>query len=229
MKNFFCSGDSSPDPAAAGLNRHFTPANSLRFEEGGLARDADLIKHVLILASSSPRRRDLLAEAGIPCEIQLPQVEELSGGLSARELCLANASLKAHEVAARFPNRVVLGADTVVSLDGEIFGKPVDYVDALRMLEALCGRVHEVLTGVCLWHEESRRLSQFVESTRVRFRPRAEVDLEAYLQSINPLDKAGAYAAQEDEGRLIEQLEGLASNVVGLPVERVAEVLPRFR
>lgn len=198
-------------------------------EEGGLSEEVVPPEGVLILASSSPRRRDLLAEAGIPCEIQTPQVEELSGGLSARELCLANASLKAHEVAARFPNRVVLGADTVVSLDGEIFGKPANLDDAFRMLEALCGRVHEVLTGVCLWHEGSRRLSQFVESTRVRFRPRAEVDLEAYLSSINPLDKAGAYAAQEDEGRLIECLEGLASNVVGLPVERVVEILPRFR
>lgn len=182
----------------------------------------------LILASSSPRRRDLLSEAGVAYEVRLPEIDEQMDGMPARELCLANAALKARDVGARFPDHVVLGADTVVCLEGEVFGKPTDLRHARRMLETLCGRVHEVLTGVCLWQESTRRLSQFVESTRVRFRPLDEVDLDAYLASINPLDKAGAYAAQEDDGRLIECLEGLASNVVGLPVERVVEVLPRF-
>lgn len=93
------------------------------------------------------------------------------------------------------------------------------------MLESFCGRVHEVLTGVCLVHRDGERMVRFVESTRVKFRPLAEVDLDAYLASMNPLDKAGAYAAQEDEGRLIEHLEGSMSNVVGLPVERLLENL----
>lgn len=129
------------------------------------------------------------------------------------------------EVAARFPNRVVLGADTVVSLDNKTFGKPRDLAEARSMLLALSGRIHEVLTGVCLVHRDGEKMCRFVESTRVKFRPSDAIDLDAYLASIEPLDKAGAYAAQEDEGRLIEQLEGSMSNVIGLPVERVLATL----
>lgn len=180
----------------------------------------------LILASTSPRRSDLLAEAGIPFEVRPAYIEELSDPeLSARELCLINAESKALEVASRFPAHIILGADTVVALDNRTFGKPRDLEEARTMLETLCGRVHEVLTGVCLMHRDTNKMCRFVESTRVKFRSRDAVDLDAYLASINPLDKAGAYSAQEDDGRLIEQLEGLMSNVVGLPVERVQTAL----
>ena len=180
----------------------------------------------LILASTSPRRSDLLTEAGIPFEVRPAYIEELSDPeLSGRELCLINAESKALEVASRFPAHIVLGADTVVALDNRTFGKPRDLDEARTMLESLCGRVHEVLTGVCLLHRDTNKMCRFVESTRVKFRPREAVDLDAYLASVNPLDKAGAYAAQEDDGRLIEQLEGLLSNVVGLPVERVSAAL----
>ncbi len=119
----------------------------------------------------------------------------------------------------------MLGADTVVSLDNKTFGKPADLTEARAMLETFCGRVHEVLTGVCLVHRAGEKMVRFVESTRVKFRPIDEVDLDAYLASMNPLDKAGAYAAQEDQGRLIEHLEGSMSNVVGLPIERLLENL----
>lgn len=119
----------------------------------------------------------------------------------------------------------MLGADTVVSLDNRTFGKPADLAEARAMLETFCGRIHEVLTGVCLVHRDGEKMVRFVEATRVKFRPLEEVDLDAYLASMNPLDKAGAYAAQEDEGRLIEHLEGSMSNVVGLPVERLLENL----
>lgn len=181
---------------------------------------------VLILASASPRRSELLAQAKISFEVRPAYIEELSDpDLTGRELCLVNAESKALEVANRFPANVVLGADTVVSLDNRTFGKPRDLAEARTMLETLCGRIHEVLTGVCLLHRDTNRMSRFVESTRVKFRPRELVDLDAYLASVNPLDKAGAYAAQEDEGRLIEQLEGSFSNVVGLPIERVEAVL----
>jgi septum formation protein len=180
----------------------------------------------IILASTSPRRSDLLTEAGIPFEVRPAYIEELSDSqLTARELCLINAESKALEVGTRFPAQIVLGADTVVALDNHTFGKPRDLAEARTMLESLCGRVHEVLTGVCLLHRDANKMCRFVESTRVKFRPLEEVDLDAYLASLNPLDKAGAYAAQEDNGRLIEQLEGLLSNVVGLPVERVAAAL----
>ena len=158
--------------------------------------------------------------------VEASQTEELTDpALSARELCLLNAESKALDVAVRHRDRLVLGADTVVTLEGRTFGKPETIAAARTMLETLCGKTHEVLTGVCLIHLGADRMSRFVESTRVRFRPRSEVDLEAYLATVHTLDKAGAYAAQEDEGRLIECLEGSRSNVIGLPVERVLAVL----
>jgi septum formation protein len=172
------------------------------------------------------RRRELLRGAGINFQIEAARIEEFSGeGLTARELCLLNAQRKAVEVGSRFPQCVILGADTVVALGGRIFGKPADLSQARTMLEELCGRVHEVLTGVCLVHKSQGKLCGFAESTRVKFRSRREVDLEAYLRSVHPLDKAGGYAAQEDKGRLIECVEGSMSNVIGLPVERVLAAL----
>lgn len=181
---------------------------------------------VLLLASASARRRELLQDAGFDFQIETARIEEIAGGeLTARELCLFNAELKATEVAARFPRSIVLGADTVVAFEGRIFGKPGDFCEARAMLEELCGNIHEVLTGVCLVQKSEGKLCRFVESTRVRFRSRQDVDLENYLQSIHPLDKAGAYAAQEDHGRLIECIEGSMSNVIGLPVERVLAAL----
>jgi nucleoside triphosphate pyrophosphatase len=180
----------------------------------------------LLLASASERRRELLRRAGVEFQTEIAQVQELTGaGMPARKLCLLNAQLKATEVATRFPDRIVLGADTIVSFDGRVFGKPRDAADARAILEELCGRIHEVLTGVCLVHRSQGKLCRFTDSTRVKFRARREVDLDAYLRSIYPLDKAGAYAAQEDHGRLIECVEGSMSNVIGLPVERVVLAL----
>lgn len=180
----------------------------------------------LILASASPRRSELLTQAGIAFETRPALIEELADEeLSARELCLINAESKALEVAARYPERIVLGADTVVALEGRTFGKPRDLAEARSMLEALSGRIHEVLTAVCIVHRSADRMCRFVESTRVKFRPAAEIDFDAYLARVHPLDKAGAYAAQEDEGSLIEHLEGSLTNVVGLPVDRVAAAL----
>jgi septum formation protein len=179
----------------------------------------------LILASASPRRADLLAASGITFEIRVPGgVEEhLEGSLPPRDLCLANARLKAHAVSAQEPGRLVLAADTVVTLDGTTLGKPASLAAARRMLEFLAGHTHEVLTGVCL--RSADRAIEFIESTKVRFRPARAIDFDAYLARIDPLDKAGAYAAQEDDGTLIEHIEGPFSNVVGLPVERLIGTL----
>jgi septum formation protein len=194
--------------------------------EQRLLDDATIIRTRLLLASASERRRDLLRKAGVEFQTEIAQVEELAGlGIPARELCLLNAQLKATEVASRFPECIVLGADTIVSFDGRIFGKPRDGAEARSMLEELCGRIHEVLTGVCLVQRNQGKLCRFTDSTRVKFRARREVDLDKYLRSIYPLDKAGAYAAQEDQGRLIECVEGSMSNVIGLPVERVMMAL----
>ena len=188
----------------------------------------------IILASSSPRRRDLLLQAGFEVVVLPAGVDELTGGLEPRDLVMANAGRKALHVAASLgedPARSpVLGADTVVVLDGEILGKPRDRGHAAEMLGRLSGRVHEVLTGVCLVRGGSRTPTLFVESARVTFRTLDAGAIAAYLDDIDPLDKAGAYAAQEDRGRLIERIEGSPDTVVGLPVAAVlAELRTRFR
>ena len=179
----------------------------------------------IVLASGSPRRLDLLREAGFEVIVRPADVEELTGGLPSRALVLANAELKALRVAAAISGDLVLAADTIVVLDGEILGKPRDLGHAAEMLGRLGGRVHEVLTGVCMLRGGSAARCSFVESTRVEFRKLDEAMISTYLADIDPLDQAGSYAAQEDRGRLIERIEGSMENVIGLPVTRVIEAI----
>jgi septum formation protein len=166
-----------------------------------------------------------LQAAGFDVVIRPSDVDELTEGLAPRELVVANAERKALHVAAERRGELILGADTVVVLDGEILGKPRDLNHASEMLGRLSGRVHEVLTGVCLVRGGSRKVCLFVESTRVSFRSLDDALIGTYLAEIDPLDKAGAYAAQDDRGRLIEQIEGSLENVIGLPVTRVIEAI----
>jgi len=184
-----------------------------------------LVPRRVVLASASPRRRDLLEAAGFEVIVRPSGVEELSEGLAPRALVIANAEMKALELAATTFGDVVIGADTVVVLDGRILGKPRDLEDATRMLRLLAGRTHEVLTGVSMLRGETVVRCSFVESTLVAFRPFDEFMIADYLKDINPLDKAGSYAAQDDRGRLIERIEGSMDNVIGLPVARVIEAL----
>ena len=179
----------------------------------------------LVLASASPRRRDLLEAAGFEVIVSPADVEELAGGLAPRELVITNAEMKARKLAATIFGDVILGADTVVVLDGEILGKPRDLDHASEMLHRLSGRTHEVLTGVCMLRGGKVEQCSFVESTCVSFRPLDAAVITEYLRDINPLDKAGSYAAQEDRGRLIERIEGSMDNVIGLPVDRVIMAL----
>jgi septum formation protein len=176
----------------------------------------------LILASASPRRRDLLRQHGYEFTILAPDVEELiPNELTPAEVTLANARLKARAIAAQpSPGTLVVGADTVVAFEGEIFGKPRDLDHAFEMLARLNGRVHEVWSGV--WLVGPDRETGFNEVTRVRFRRLDDAQLRAYLARIGPLDKAGAYAAQDDRGELIESFEGCFDNVVGLPMKSLA-------
>ena len=175
----------------------------------------------LVLASASPRRRDLLESAGFEVIIRAADVEEIASGLAPRDLVIANAELKALSIASHTRGELVLGADTVVVLEGEVLGKPSDLKHASSMLGRLSGRVHEVLTGVCILRGGTEARCSFVESTRVSFRQLDEAGIADYLTDVNPLDKAGSYAAQEDNGRLIERIEGSLENVIGLPVARV--------
>lgn len=185
----------------------------------------------LILASSSPRRISLLREAGYEFEIDAPKdVEEIeSPDLTGREVARWNAMLKARAVAARRGggDEIILAADTVVSHGGRNYGKPRDLEEAAHMLSELQGHTHQVFTGVCLARGAS--LDLFDVSTAVTFRPMDEAAIAAYLKLINPLDKAGAYAAQEHGERIIAEIDGSMTNVMGLPMEAVCVRLPLRR
>jgi septum formation protein len=174
---------------------------------------------MLVLASRSPRRQEILANAGIPFSVRPADIDETAfPGEDPRDHVVRLAREKAAAVQAR-PGEIVLGADTVVVVDGEILGKPADPGDAARMLALLSGRVHEVLTGVCLRSE--RGLVCEAETTRVRFVPLGPEDIDAYIRSDEPMDKAGAYAIQGLAGKFIDRIEGCYFNVVGLPLALV--------
>ena len=134
-----------------------------------------------------------------------------------------NACRKARAVAKKFPDAIVLGADTLVYLDREtkLFGKPTSRKDAERMLQELQGRTHAVITGVCLLHLRGHRQRVFAEWTDVKFHPLTTKQIQEYLALMDPLDKAGAYAIQEHGERIVAEISGSYSNVVGLPVEKL--------
>lgn len=184
-------------------------------------------QNMLILASSSPRRVDLLREAGIAFKIKVPRVEEVKAEnwtMSPRRLALYNALLKANDISKSVPGKLVIGADTIVVLGKQVYGKPKDFKDAIRMLQELCGRTHEVLTGVCL-SRKGKKLRSFIVSTKVSFKKLTKPKIIQYLKLIHPLDKAGAYAAQEHCDFIIRKVTGSFSNVVGLPMEKLKKVL----
>lgn len=171
---------------------------------------------MLILASQSPRRRELLQAAGIPFEVRVVPVEEKHvAGESPREYVLRLSRAKA-EAAGPRAGEIVLGADTVVVLDGHILEKPADRADAARMLRILAGRDHEVITGICLI--SATGVIQDSETTRVVFGAMSEREIEEYAASGEPMDKAGAYAIQGLASKFVERIEGDYTNVVGLPV-----------
>jgi septum formation protein len=180
----------------------------------------------LILASTSPRRAELLRGMGLEFHVVPSQAAEARNEqLTARELCQLNAYRKAREVAKKIPDALVLGADTTVYLDTRLLGKPADLGEASRMLEWLQGRTHQVVTGICLLHLRRFRQKIFAETTQVTFRPLDAVQIRHYLASIDPLDKAGAYAIQDKGDLIVERVNGSFSNVVGLPVERLGSEL----
>jgi len=180
----------------------------------------------MILASASPRRKELLAELGVEFTVVRSDVAELEPEhLSPAETAQINAYRKARVTAKRFPDQLVLGADTVVGLGAELFGKPRNTADAERMLARLQGRTHQVVTGVCLIHLRAHRQRLFAVSTAVTFRELHHGQIRRYLAKISPFDKAGGYAIQEEGDQIVKHIHGSFSNVVGLPVERLAEEL----
>ncbi len=183
---------------------------------------------VLHLASASPRRARLLGEMGISFIVEPTHVEE-NEDVSADPAALvcANACAKARALACRRPQSLILGCDTTVALDGHNLSKPADMTEARAMLMRLSGRAHTVYTGVCLIDGAQRWEHVASVSSRVFFRALTDEGIDRYFQIVNPLDKAGAYGIQEGREIIIERWEGSLSNIMGLPVEFLGELLGR--
>ena len=187
---------------------------------------------MLILASTSPRRQELLRNAGIPFEVRPPGIHEMrKDGERAGDYVVRLAKEKAEAVAHQLGavRAVILGADTTVVVDEEILEKPRGPADAVRMLRMLSGRSHEVITGVCVLVPSSKEIRDFtaVETTTVLFRKLTEEEIQSYVATREPLDKAGAYAIQGRASRWIPRIEGCYFNVVGLPVPLVYRMLEK--
>lgn len=184
----------------------------------------------LILASASPRRRALLQEHGYTFSVEVADVQESAPPhLTPGEITLRNARAKAHTVARKHPEALVLGVDTEVVFAGEVFGKPADLAAAFAMVKRLNGQTHAVYSGVWLCSRKGGRDEGFIEISRVHFRRLTDAQIRAYHSRIEPLDKAGAYAAQDDDGELIARIEGSFTNVIGLPMEALAKALRNFQ
>jgi septum formation protein len=167
-----------------------------------------------------------MAKAGYRFETVVPEVEEIEDpNLPILEVTQENARLKAAAVATARPDRVIIAADTLVCLDGEALGKPADRESALRMIRRLNGRTHQVFTAVCLRLEIEDQRVEFFEATEVTFRSLTVAELRDYQRRIDPLDKAGAYAAQDYGETIIRKTSGSWTNVVGLPMERLGCLL----
>lgn len=184
----------------------------------------------LILASASPRRSELLGQLPVEFQVLPGHAEEITPEhLTPAEIAQVNAYRKARLVAKKNPDHLVLGADTVVSLGQLLFGKPSDMQAAEDMLAKLQGRTHLVITGVCLVHLRSHRQKTFAVSTAVTFRSLHADQIRRYLSKINPLDKAGAYAIQDEGDLIVKSTKGSFTNVVGLPLERLKEELEAWQ
>jgi len=183
----------------------------------------------LVLASCSPRRAALLADAGFEFESVTPRIaEKFDVELTLRELTMWNAIRKWVPVAREYPDKIVLAADTLIALDDEIIGKPADFEQAAQILQRLSGRTHEVCSAVFICHFAAARSTTFHEVSRVRFRRLSRATIKDYLSKVDPLDKAGAYAAQGRGAEIIAKIDGSYTNVVGLPMEKTVATLAKF-
>jgi len=183
---------------------------------------------VLILASASPRRRELLTGLGLKFEVMAAEVAEYEAPDSdPREMVRHNAALKAEWVAARRPEALVLGADTTVFIDRTVLNKPRDLAEAKTMLRRLSGRTHTVCTGLAVRRRRDRLALEAGVTSEVIFKPLDDTTIDRYFSLVNPLDKAGAYAIQEGTDLIIAGWRGSYTNIVGLPIEETKQILTR--
>ena len=179
----------------------------------------------LVLASQSPRRKELLTLLGYPFRVQVASVDEIMEDLPIEQAVARLSYRKAAAIGAD-ADQIVIGADTVVVLDGKVLGKPRDAADAVRMLQSLSGKTHQVMTGVCVLKGE--RVLTHTEVTEVTFRPLSDWEIRNYVATKEPMDKAGAYGIQGGAARFVEGIRGDYFNVVGLPVCRLGLMLEKF-
>ena len=178
----------------------------------------------LLLASASPRRKEILTLLDIPFEVCPAVRESAPAGLPPAERVQALARCKAEEVAAAHPNRLVVGADTMVVLDGRALGKPRDEAEAVEMLLSLQGKTHVVMTGV--WVCSPGKCGGFVDAAEVTFYPMTREEAAAYAATGEPLDKAGAYAIQGEGAALVDHYDGSLDTIIGLPTTRLIKEFP---
>ena len=182
----------------------------------------------LILASASPRRRELLAQLGVAFDVLVADItEHEESSTDPRDMVAHNAALKADWIAARHPDAIVLGADTTVCVDGVVLNKPRDLDHAREMLHQLSGRTHQVYTGLAVRRgRDGLRIDEIVRSDVV-FKPLDQATIDLYLSRVNPLDKAGAYAIQEQADLIVAERRGDLTNIIGLPLESTKQILTR--
>ena len=194
------------------------------------------MKTEIVLASGSPRRKELLKQVGLSFEICPAKGEEVMKGENPEEIVKELATQKAFEVYRRYveegciekEKKVFIGADTVVAYEGQILGKPMDEADAYEMIEMLQGRKHQVHTGVCVIVAEEKKeavIESFASTTQVEVYPMSKADILDYIETGEPMDKAGAYGIQGYFAQYIKGIEGDYANVVGLPVGRLCKLL----
>ena len=194
------------------------------------------MKTEIVLASGSPRRKELLKQVGLSFEICPAKGEEVMKGENPEEIVKELATQKAFEVYRRYveegciekEKKVFIGADTVVAYEGKILGKPMDEADAYEMIEMLQGKKHQVHTGVCVIVAEEKKeavIESFASTTQVEVYPMSKEDILDYIETGEPMDKAGAYGIQGYFAQYIKGIEGDYANVVGLPVGRLCKLL----
>ena len=174
----------------------------------------------IILASNSPRRKELLTQAGIDFEVKSADVEEVTDKTKPEEVVMDLSKLKANAIAKENPGRRIIAADTVVAFNGEILGKPKDEADAFRMLKELSGNTHHVYTGVTIIDEDGKS-NTFYEATAVSMYENSDELINKYIATGEPMDKAGAYGIQGKGAILVKEISGDYNNVVGLPLAKV--------
>ena len=183
---------------------------------------------MILLASKSPRRKTILESMQLDFKVIVPEVDEYVDGFFYKDIPILNARLKADAIADKYPDSLVLAADTVVEFDGRHINKPADENEAIEMLLTLSGQEHIVVTGVCLQQRTMNILTVFADISKVKFKHYNRDTVIDYMQKVYVLDKAGAYAVQEHGSLIVDEIVGSVSNVMGLPSEKLDEAFKGF-